>query len=160
MSDGCNHITQLIVDLENESCDYAKNEKNRLFGIIEMINQCALVAEKIFEYIFSDRSFQIDHNKNKVFNKYYNFLKELAISKKNVKKEIGYINRNKFMSRENKVKYSTDLYNELYNDSGTIKIQLIKQINKYSREKYIIYSSIVKKLNLEEYNNEECLIFE
>ena len=52
MSDGCNHITQLIVDLENESCDYAKNEKNRLFGIIEMINQCALVAEKIFEYIF------------------------------------------------------------------------------------------------------------
>jgi hypothetical protein len=48
----------------------------------------------------------------------------------------------------------------LYEENGDLNPALIKKINEFSNNKYLIYASIIKKLNIEEFNTEECLIFE
>jgi hypothetical protein len=52
------------------------------------------------------------------------------------------------------------IYNMLYEENGDLNPALIKKINEFSNNKFLIYASIVEKLNLEEFNNEKCLIFE
>ena len=133
-------------------------------GIIKDINQKKLNINKIYNYVNEIKIIdKRDFNEDRLLSSYYQYLKNDALNDNNNIDKHELISKffsNDTLYKDVRKKNIEMIYNMLYEENGDLNPALIKKINEFSNNKYLIYASIVKKLNIEEFNNEECLIFE
>jgi superfamily II DNA or RNA helicase len=133
-------------------------------GIIKDINQKKLNINKIYNYVNEIKIIdKRDFNEDRLLSSYYQYLKNEALNENNnIDKHelISKFFRNESIYKDVRKQNIEMIYNMLYEENGDLNPALIKKINEFSNNKYLIYASIIKKLNIEEFNTEECLIFE
>ena len=133
-------------------------------GIIKDVNQKKLNINKIYNYVNEIKIIdKRDFNEDRLLSSYYQYLKNEALNENNnIDKHelISKFFRNESIYKDVRKQNIEMIFNMLYEENGDLNPALIKKINEFSNNKYLIYASIVKKLNIEEFNTEECLIFE
>ncbi len=133
-------------------------------GIIKDVNQKKLNINKIYNYVNEIKIIdKRDFNEDRLLSSYYQYLKNEALNENNnIDKHelISKFFRNESIYKDVRKQNIEMIYNMLYEENGDLNPALIKKINEFSNNKFLIYASIVDKLNIEEFNTEECLIFE
>lgn len=133
-------------------------------GLINNPDQQKIKYHKIFNYIDRLKIVELKEFENeKLMISLYKYLKFDALEKNNnIDKYESLSNffQDNEISKKARNRNLALKYNLLYDKNGNLNESFIKKINEFSNNKFLIYASIVDKLNLKEYNNEECLIFE
>jgi superfamily II DNA or RNA helicase len=131
-------------------------------GLINNPNQQKIKYHKIFNYIDRLKITELKEFENeKIMISLYKYLKFAAVEKNNIDKYESLSNffLDDKISKKARNRNLALKYNLLYDKNENLNEAFIKKINEFSNNKYLIYASIVKKLKIEEFNTEECLIF-
>ena len=133
-------------------------------GITNNINQKKIKYKKIYNYV--NRIKDIDMKNiahDSLLTSFYEYLKYDALNNENNTDKYEALSlffRNIGTTAKERNRNLALRYNLLYDKNNNLNPTLIKKINEFSNNKFLIYASIINKLNLDELNNDDCPIFE